>query len=94
MSAGGSGEASETHLRLRVIPNAAKAQVVGWMEDGCLKVKVTAPPEGGRANAEVCALLAKFAGLSKRQVRLVRGEKSRLKEVVVDGPRPDFPQAT
>lgn len=82
--------AAETRLRLRVVPNASKAEVVGWMDDDCLKVKVTAPPEGGRANLEVCALLAKVAGLSKRDVRLVRGEKSRLKEVILVGALPDI----
>jgi len=72
-------------LQLRVVPNASRAEVVGWLEPGVLKVKVTAPPEGGRANKEVLALLAKTLGLGRRDAALVGGEKSRNKTVELVG---------
>lgn len=72
-------------LSIRVIPNAARASVVGWQPDGTLKVKVCAPPEGGRANEAVVELLADSLGLSRRAVRIVSGETARNKRVEVEG---------
>ena len=46
---------------------------------------VTAPPEGGKANAAVVELLAKRLGVGKTMVRIVAGDKARNKTVVVDG---------
>jgi len=69
---------------VRVIPRAARDQLAGT-RDGRLLVRVTAPPLDGRANAAVCALLAKAAGVPKGAVRVVRGETSRDKRVQIDG---------
>ena len=48
-------------------------------------VRVTAPPEKGRANAAVIALLADALGVAKTSVRITRGHNSREKLVAVDG---------
>jgi uncharacterized protein YggU (UPF0235/DUF167 family) len=37
-------------LHIKVVPRAARDQIVGWL-DGALKVRVAAAPEAGRANA-------------------------------------------
>ena len=50
-----------------------------------LLVRVESPPEGGRANEEVAALLWKALGVSPAAVAIVRGAKSRDKEVRVQG---------
>lgn len=51
----------------------------GW------KVRVAAPPEGGRANAAVVRLLAETLGISPARVRLVGGHAARNKIVELDG---------
>ncbi|HEX4806131.1 MAG TPA: DUF167 domain-containing protein [Conexibacter sp.] len=70
-------------LDVRVIPRAARDQLAGT-RDGRLLVRVTAPPLDGRANAAVCALLAKAAGVPKGAVSVVRGETSRDKRVQIE----------
>lgn len=72
-------------LAVRVHPGARRAGLVGWMEDGTLKVAVAAPPEGGRANAAVVELLADVLGVPKRQVTVARGRSSRAKAVEIGG---------
>jgi len=71
-------------LDVRVIPRASRDEVAGT-RDGRLLVRVTAPPLDGRANAAVCALLARAAGVPKGAVCVVRGEASRDKQVRIDG---------
>ena len=65
-------------LRVRVIPNAARSEVVGWVDDA-LKIKLQAVPEDGKANRALCELLAGKVGCRARQITIVSGEKSRIK---------------
>ncbi len=70
-------------VRLRVTPNARRAGVEGIerLADGqaVVRVKVAAPPEDGRANAAVIALLAKRWRLPRRDLTIVAGQTGRLK---------------
>ncbi|HYP06038.1 MAG TPA: DUF167 domain-containing protein [Bryobacteraceae bacterium] len=70
-------------LTLKVIPKSSRNELVGLMEDGSLKVKITAAPEKGKANAAVCGFLAEFFGVAKKNVEIVRGETSQSKQVMV-----------
>ena len=69
-------------LKLRVQPKASRNQVDGF-EDGTLRLRVTAPPTEGKANAGVIALLAKTLGVSKSRLEIVRGHSSRDKVVSI-----------
>ncbi len=71
-------------LELKVIPNAPRDEIVGWLGDA-LKVKVHAPALDGRANDALAEFLAGRLGLPGRAVALVRGDKSRHKVVRIDG---------
>jgi uncharacterized protein (TIGR00251 family) len=62
-------------LRLRVSAGASRSRVLG-PHAGALKVSVQAPPERGKANREVRALVAKAFGLAPSEIVLVSGETS------------------
>jgi uncharacterized protein (TIGR00251 family) len=68
---------------LKVIPKAARSEVVGLLEDGVLKVKVAAVPEKGKANDEVCRLLAGYFGIAERNITIVSGHTSARKRIRV-----------
>jgi hypothetical protein len=70
-------------LKVRVQPKASRNQVDGF-EDGTLRLRVTAPPTEGKANAGVIALMAKTLGVSKSRLEIVRGRGSRDKVVAID----------
>ncbi len=74
----------EARIRVRLTPRAARDEIVGWRDD-VLRVRVTAPPVGGRANAALERLLASALGLPKSAVRVVSGARSREKSVVIEG---------
>jgi uncharacterized protein len=72
-------------LKVRVHPGAQRPGLAGRLADGALKVAVAAPPEDGRANRAVEALLAEVLGLRRAQVRVVGGAATRLKHVEIVG---------
>jgi uncharacterized protein (TIGR00251 family) len=76
--------AGTVHLRLKVVPGASRDEVVGLHGDR-IRVKVTAPPEGGKANRAVVALLAERLGVARRDVEILQGESSPLKTAAVRG---------
>ena len=65
-------------------PGGARTQVMGRLADGRLKVRVAAPPERGRANAELVAFLARELGLRRGEVRVAAGVSSRDKVIEID----------
>jgi len=75
-------------LKLRVTPNARRDEISGvraWGEQMRLMVRVQAPAEDGKANAAVERVMARWLDLASQDVRLVTGERSRLKTVVATG---------
>ena len=76
--------APRTTLRLRISPGAKRAGIVGRFGEGW-KVRVTAPPEAGRANDAVLTLLADALDVPRRDLELTSGASSRDKVVMLDG---------
>lgn len=62
-------------FEVRVTPNASREQVT-W--DGTrFQIRVTCPPEDGKANEAVRVLLAKHLRVGKTRLELIRGARSR-----------------
>jgi uncharacterized protein len=76
--------AATTRLKLRVSPGARRPGIGGRRGDAW-KVRVSEPPEDGRANEAVVRLLAKTLNVPRRDVEVVSGHASREKIVVLNG---------
>jgi uncharacterized protein (TIGR00251 family) len=76
-------------VTLRVTPNAGADRIDGaeTRDDGTavLRIRVTAVPDKGRANAAVIALLAKAVGVPKSAITLVSGDTARIKTLRIAG---------
>jgi len=64
-----------------VVPGASTSRIQGIHGDK-LKIRVSSPPEGGRANREVAAILEEALG---RKPSLIRGMRGRSKVFEVTG---------
>lgn len=71
-------------IALHVQPRASCTEIVTEQE-GSLKLRVSAPPVDGAANAEVTAWLAKQLRVPKRDIMLISGQRGRKKVVLVRG---------
>jgi len=72
-------------LSCRLQPKAASDELVGDLGDE-LKIRITAPPVDGKANAHLQTFLAKAFGVSKSQVLIEKGALGRSKRVRIQAP--------
>jgi len=64
-------------IEIKVVPNARKNE----LKDG--KLYINAPPVDGKANEAVISFFAKEYGVKKRDVEIIRGEKSKNKVIKI-----------
>lgn len=79
-----SKEESEVTIEVQVQPKSSCDEIFR-LQNGRFKVKVTAPPEDGKANERLIELIARALGVSKSYVKIVRGETSRIKILKIKG---------
>lgn len=63
-------------IKFRIIPNARKTELAGKYANA-VKIKLSAPPIEGKANAELIKYLSKSLGVSKSSITFVSGETSK-----------------
>jgi uncharacterized protein YggU (UPF0235/DUF167 family) len=68
-----------SRLQVRVTPRAGTDALDGFDASGVLRLRVSAAPADGAANAAVTRLLAKALGLPQRDLVLVAGARARTK---------------
>lgn len=73
-------------LPVRVVTQAARAELVGIQDDGLIRIRLTAPNAGdSAANQELIALLAELLGVQPNRMAVVAGEQGRDKIISIDG---------
>jgi uncharacterized protein (TIGR00251 family) len=80
-----SEQGGSCRLLVAVVPHARRTGADG-LHDGCLRVRLAAPPVDGKANEQLIAWLADELKLPRRALRLLRGETARRKTIEVDAP--------
>ena len=60
-------------LTIRVTPRARKTEFGGILENGTLRVRVSAPPVEGKANAALIKFLSKVLAVRKSRIEIVVG---------------------
>ena len=71
-------------IKVKVVPGASRTRFLG-VHGGLARVAVAAPPEKGKANRAVIALLAELLAKKKRDVTVVSGHAAPLKTIQIAG---------
>ena len=71
-------------LSIKAVPGARRDEVAGWLGER-LKIRVSAPPEDGRANKAICALIAAELGVRASAVSVTRGHTHAEKTLAITG---------
>jgi uncharacterized protein YggU (UPF0235/DUF167 family) len=82
--AGRAEQSVSVKLKLKVVPGASQSGISGWLGE-MLKVRVSAPPEKGKANAAVEALVARALDLPAGSARIISGAGSQQKVIEICG---------
>ena len=75
--------ATGARIEIRVQPRASH-NIISGVRAGILRIRVTAPPVNGQANAAAIALLAQALDVPKSTICLVKGAASREKTLAVE----------
>ena len=71
-------------IRIKAVPGASRDAIAGLLGDR-LKIRISAAPEGGKANKAICKLLAKALDIKPAQVEIHKGHTNPEKTVKLVG---------
>ena len=74
-------------LEIRVLPRSSRCEIAG-VQNGALKIKITAPPVEGKANKECIRFISDLLKIKKSAVSIIAGEKSKNKTILIAGMKP------
>ncbi len=75
-------------LTVRVIPRASKTEIADILDDGTVRIRVTAPPTEGQANRVLVDFLAEVLDVAASNIEIVAGQNRRDKIVAIVGLTP------
>lgn len=76
-------------IRVRLLPNAARNQIVG-KEEGVYKIRLTAAPIEGKANEALVRFLADHFDIAPSCITLLKGHTSKYKTLEISHPTKDI----
>ena len=68
-------------VRIKIVPNSSKNDIV--LEEGFIKVKVTAQPIENKANKALVEYLSKTFKVPKTKIEIVKGDTSKEKTILI-----------
>ena len=75
-------ESESIKIRLKAVPGASRDSIAGVLGDR-LKVRISAPPEGGKANKAICKLFAKALNIKPVNIEIIAGHTNPEKTIQI-----------
>lgn len=83
------------YLRIKVIPRSQKNEIADIFKDEegeeTIKIRIKAPPEKGKANAELIKFLSKTFNIKRDTISIISGKTDRLKLIKISNNGPNKP---
>ncbi len=71
-------------FNVKLVPNSSFTKIVDYTEE-YVRIKISSPPIENKANKELIAFCSKLFDVNKSKIRIISGEKSKLKKVFIQG---------
>ena len=71
-------------LKIKVITNAQKTEIIWELEDWTIKLKVRAIPKKWKANSEIIEYFSKILNLNKSKIEIISGKTSKIKLLKIE----------
>lgn len=71
------------YLRVKITPKSPHNAWGEMLSDGTCKIRIAAPAEKGKANAELIKFLSKEFGIARTQITIVAGKTDHLKLIKI-----------
>lgn len=76
-------EKGEVYLRVKARPGASKNEIKEIMADGSIKIDISAPPVGGKANKELIKFLSQEFVVPKDNIKIISGAGDKIKLIKI-----------
>ncbi len=70
-------------ITVRITPRSSKNEITGLLEDGTIKIRLTAPPVDGQANDLLIKFLAEILETAPSKIEIIGGQSSRNKLISI-----------
>jgi uncharacterized protein len=71
-------------ISVRITPRSSRNEIQEILDDGTVKIRITASPVEGQANQALLEFLSSILGVSKSRLEIVAGQTGREKIITVE----------
>ena len=72
-------------IKVKVNPRSPKNEISEVLDDGTIKIKLTAPPVDGKANQSLIKVLSKYLNIDAKSINIISGQTSHTKLISIEG---------
>lgn len=72
-----------TILNIKLVPNSSFNKIVDYTKE-YIRIKISSPPIENRANKELIEFCSKTFDINKSKIKLISGDKSKLKKILFE----------
>ena len=72
-------------IRVKITPRSPKNEISGVLDDGTIKIKLTAPPVDGKAKQSLIKFLTDYFKINSKSIAIISGQTSHTKLISIDG---------
>jgi uncharacterized protein (TIGR00251 family) len=73
------------NIAVKITPRSSKNEIIEIMDDGTIKVRLTACPVDGKANHDLLVFLSETLGISYTNIYILTGKTTRTKLISIKG---------